>query len=57
MKKCPKCGDQFEEDVNFCPKDGTKLVELEQSDTAMISGSTVMAGGDVNWHSSQNFEW
>ena len=48
MKKCPKCGDQFEEDVNFCPKDGTKLVELEQSDTAMISGSTVMAGGDVN---------
>jgi hypothetical protein len=31
MKLCPKCGSRYPDHANFCPKDGTRLEERDES--------------------------
>ncbi|MDA0904923.1 MAG: hypothetical protein O2874_01225, partial [Verrucomicrobia bacterium] len=45
MKKCPKCQSEFEDEYEFCPKDGTLLKKL--SEESLVSGK-IFARGDVN---------
>jgi uncharacterized membrane protein YvbJ len=44
MKRCPKCGRSYDEDMNFCLEDGTPLSSgfqgsvLQETQTTVISG-------------------
>lgn len=40
MKKCPKCGTQFEDEMSFCLQDGTRLAALgDRPDTEAVTKS------------------
>lgn len=50
MKLCPTCNEEFDNDVDVCPKDGTILVErLEEEDSGAESadGSSDAAGREL----------
>jgi len=34
MKKCPKCGTEWPDDANFCPKDGTNMAVVGRDGAA-----------------------
>lgn len=46
MLECPKCSYSADEDVNFCPKCGTRLGVVEPT-VQLVSADTAPAGGPI----------
>lgn len=54
MKKCPKCGEKYEDENDFCIKDGTALTFVDENDTpkelphdmVYVEGGSLWLGDD-----------
>jgi len=39
MKKCPTCENTYSDSVRFCPNDGTRLEEVEDAETHVVTSN------------------